>query len=136
MKTLTFNTPNNLTNHPNKKHTIYVFIRMDLSAEQQMVQVAHAAAEASRHFYRPEHGIASLIVLSVANSAALYKAQDYLDRRGLENTVFFEPDWDMGHSALATRPVLDEERPLFRAWQLWRLRTPVPVAAGAEGVAA
>ena len=113
------------------KRTIYVFVRTDLSLEQQIVQAAHAAVEASRRFYAPEHGVASLIVLAVSNLAALYKARNRLEDLELEHTVFFEPDWEMGHSALATRPVLDVERKIFKGWQLWKM-----VAALNEGALA
>lgn len=117
--------------HDGLKRTIYAFVRTDLSPEQQMVQAAHAAAEAGRRFYRPEHGIASLIVLAVSNLQALYKAKTLLESMGIEHDMFFEPDWNTGHSAIGTRPLLDSERPLLRGYQLWKLK-----AARAEGVAA
>lgn len=104
------------------KRTIYVFVRTDISPEQQMVQAAHAAAEASRLHYRPEHGIASLIVLAVPNKESLYRAATQLEALGIAHELFFEPDWEMGHSAMATRPLLDSERPLLRGWPLWKLK--------------
>jgi hypothetical protein len=101
------------------KHTIYVLIRLDISLAQQMVQAAHAAAEAGRQFYKSPHGIASLIVLSVANQEKLYAAQAQLHRKGVANTVFFEPDFGIGDSALATEPLLDHQRKYMRGWPLW-----------------
>ena len=83
--------------HDGLKRTIYAFVRTDLSPEQQMVQAAHAAAEAGRRFYRPEHGISSLIVLAVSNLQALYKAKMLLERLDIEHDMFFEPDWNTGH---------------------------------------
>ena len=106
------------------KRTIYVFVRTDISVEQQMVQAAHAAAEASRRFYEPHHGVASLIILAASGVPGLVKAQTQLEARGVEHTVFFEPDWEMGYSAIGTRPLLDSERPLLRGWQLWKLKAP------------
>ena len=117
--------------HDGLKRTIYAFVRTDLSVEQQMVQAAHAAAEAGRRFYRPEHGIASLIILAVSNLQALYKAKTLLESRDIEHDMFFEPDWNMGHSAIGTRPLLDSERRLMKGYQLWKLKAP-----RAEGVAA
>jgi len=117
--------------HDGQKRTIYAFVRTDLAPEQQMVQAAHAAAEAGRSFYRPEHGIASLIVLAVPNLAALYKAKAHLESLDIEHDMFFEPDWNTGHSAIGTRPLTDAERPLLRGYPLWKLKM-----ARAEGVAA
>lgn len=113
-----------------RKRTIYVFVRTDIPVEHQIVQAAHASAEAARRFYSPEHGIASLIVLAVSSSARLEKAAARLEALDIDFDVFFEPSWDMGHSALATRPLLDTERPLLKAWQLWKL--PKPKAPAAE----
>lgn len=113
------------------KRTIYVFVRTDLPLEQQMVQAAHAAAEAGRLHYRAEHGVASLIVLAVPNKDALYRAATQLEALGIEHELFFEPDWKMGHSALGTRPLLDAERPLLRGYPLWKLKLAQP-----QGVAA
>lgn len=128
-----FTHPAHLMNHPSPisdfpadglKRTIYVFVRTDITVEQQIVQAAHAAAEAGRRFYAPEHGIASLIVLAVSGPAKLQKAAKRLQALDIDFDVFFEPSWEMGHSALATRPLLDSERPLLKAWQLWKLPHP------------
>lgn len=114
-----------------RKRTIYVFVRTDISLEQQMVQASHAAAEAARRFYRPEHGIASLIVLSASSPARLRKAQAQLQALGIEHDTFFEPSWDMGESAVGTRPLLEAERPLLKGWQLWKA-TPAVAPRSAE----
>lgn len=104
------------------KRTIYVLVRADIPLAQQVVQAAHATAEAGRHFYRSpaEHGIASLIVLSVPDRAALLAAQVRLTAKGISSTLFFEPDFGIGESALGTEPLLDEQRKHLMGWPLWR----------------
>jgi hypothetical protein len=101
------------------KPYVYAFIRRDIPFAQQLVQVGHAALEAGREHYRSDE-IASFIVLEVADRAALEAAARRLDEHGIEHHLFFEPDFGMGHSALATRPVSGKERQLFRHWPLWR----------------
>lgn len=101
------------------KPFVYVLIRKDLSDEQKAVQIGHAALEAGFRFPKPEL-TASLIVLQVEDRAALMAAAERLDRYGIEYHLFFEPDFGMGHSALATRPVFGSERHLFRKWNLYR----------------
>lgn len=114
-----------------QKRTLYVFVRTDISLEQQMVQAAHAAAEAGRAFYEAEHGIASLIVLAVPSQEALYKVQAHLATLDIAHQMFFEPDFNIGDSAIGTRPLLDAERPLLRRYPLWKA-----AAARREEVAA
>lgn len=103
-----------------EKHTIYVLVRTDIPLHQQLVQAAHAAAEAARTHYNPEHGIASLVVLAVPHLKALTRASQKLQNLHVKHEIFFEPDWNMGNSALATRPLTDAERPLMRYWPLWK----------------
>lgn len=102
-------------------HTLYVLIRQDISIEQQLVQSAHAAAESGRRFYKPEHGIASLIVLAAPDRYALYAARDRLLSHDIQSELFFEPDFGMGHSALATEPLPIAMRRHLRRWPLWSL---------------
>ena len=113
-----FHTLHDVSSHQDK-HTLYVLVRTDIPAAQQMVQAAHAAAEAARTFYRPEHGIASLIVLAVADKARLHQAQRQLQAKGIDCELFHEPDFGIGDSALATQPLRDEQRKHLRRWPLW-----------------
>lgn len=102
------------------KRTFYVLVRTDIPVEHQLVQAVHAAAEAARLHYRPEHGIASAIVLQVPTLCALLAAQARLAGKGVATELFFEPDFGIGHSALATAPLLDAERKHLRGWPLWK----------------
>lgn len=101
----------------------YVLVREDISPEQQMVQACHAALEAGFAFTAPAV-TSSLIVLTVPNREALLEARDRLFRYGIATEMFFEPDWEMGYSALATEPIFEKKKrfalkkyPLFKAMQ-------------------
>lgn len=103
------------------KPYVYVLIRKDIPLEQQLVQVGHAAWEAGLAFENPSRETASLIVLEVANREELLEAGKRLNRYGIEHKMFFEPDFEMGHSALATRPVAEKkERFLFKKYPLYK----------------
>ena len=104
----------------NQKPYVYVIIRRDISIEQQAVQIGHAALEAGRALYAADEPIASLIVLEVPDKTGLLAAADRLKRYDIAFELFFEPDFGMGESALATRPVRGKERYLFKAWGLYR----------------
>ena len=111
--------------HTPPSRTFYVLVRRDLTPRQQLVQAVHAAAEAGRRFYRVDHGIASAIVLTVPDAAALSAARNQLTAAGISTDTFYEPDFGIGESALATEPIPQELRVHLRAWPLWR---PVPPA--------
>ena len=87
----------------------YVLVRTDIALHQQTVQACHAALEAGFVFNAPAR-ISSLIVLTVPNEAALLAARDRLSRHGIDCEVFFEPDGEMGHSALCTQPVFTKKQ--------------------------
>jgi hypothetical protein len=113
-----------------EKFTVYVLVRKDIDLAQQIVQAVHAGAEAARAFYRATHGIASTVVLQVKDQRALLAAQQKLCALGLPHEMFNEPDFGMGASALATRPLTRGERRHMRGWQLWRpTPAPAPVSA-------
>jgi hypothetical protein len=107
------------------KPYIYVLVRKDISIEQQLVQVGHAAREAALAFpAHPNEPIASVIVCEVPDRQALLDASGRLDDYGIEHSTFFEPDFGMGESALATRSVLlKKERYIFQKYPLYRAGT-------------
>ncbi len=111
--------PLNLMGAPTEDYTFYVFVRTDMPLVQQLVQATHASAEAARLFYEKRHGISRAVLLRVKDSAALSRAQARLTREGVRFTTFIEPDFGIGASALATAPVLQSSRGVFRHWQLW-----------------
>lgn len=87
----------------------YVLIRRDISLPQQLVQGCHAAREAALFLESPAE-TASVIVCTVADRDALMEAAARLERHGIESQLFFEPDFDMGYSALCTKPLLNKKQ--------------------------
>jgi hypothetical protein len=111
------------------KPYVYVVVRNDIGHAQQVVQSSHAALEAGFRFERPKE-TASIILLSVPDQAALHAAASRLELHGIEHHLFFEPDFGMGHSALATRPIhAKKERHLMRKYPLLTANREVPHAA-------
>jgi len=101
---------------------IYTFIREDLSPEQKIVQLGHACHEAGKLLNHSEHKhVSSLILLSAKDEHDLKMISRKIDCAGIDHHMFFEPDNDMGYSAICTRPVIsDRERTFFRKWDLYR----------------
>lgn len=104
---------------------VYVFIRKDLSLAQQLVQSNHSSVEAGFRFKQPIE-TARLVMLEVPDVAGLQEAAAHLDSLGIEHHLFFEPDFDIGHSAITTRPVYGEERLPLRKYPLYKPEAVTP----------
>jgi hypothetical protein len=85
-----------------------------------MVQAAHAALEAGLKLPCQVSEPSSLILIGVKDLKALYKARRYLTKEGIRTEMFFEPDWNMGHSAFGTEALIDSRRHSLRRFQLWK----------------
>jgi hypothetical protein len=101
---------------------IYTFIRKDLSPEQKIVQLGHACHEAGKLLPHAEHqGVSSLILLAAEDEDDLKSIARKIDCAGIDFYMFFEPDNNMGYSAICTRPITSpRERAFFRKWDLYR----------------
>lgn len=98
----------------------YVLIRQDIPLEHQITQACHAALEAGFDAQRPGCNTTRLITLGVKSKDHLEEMSRKLDIHGIGHHMFFEPDNDMGYSALATHPIVGEDRRHFKNLKLWR----------------
>jgi len=113
-----------------QKPYVYTFIRKDISKEQQIVQTAHATLQAGFVFEMPAE-ISNLVLLEVENEAELKMISEKLYEIGICHYMFFEPDNDMGFSAIATRPVFEKkERNFFSKWKLFKSQCSCSVNSG------
>lgn len=97
-----------------------MFVRTDLSAPQVVVQASHACIESTKHTpYQSDHP--SVIVLSAKNEASLQKAIDFLTQNDIIHYAFREPDMANALTAVATVPLTEEKRSLFRKYQLLKM---------------
>lgn len=100
-------------NHP----YVYALVRADLSIEQIAVQACHAVYEAGIHL-PPGTDATRMIVCTVPDQAALLAAAVRLERNGVAHRLFFEPDNEVGYSALATEPLFAPARRLLAKYPL------------------
>jgi len=102
---------------------IYAFIRKDISPEQKIVQIGHACYEAGKAF-NDKLGISSLVLLEARDESDLKSIAEKLEYRNIGFNMFFEPDNSMGHSAICTQPITDNQhRSFFRKWRLYKHAT-------------
>lgn len=96
----------------------YAFVRRDLPPEQRIIQVGHASYLAGAKF----GGVAPhTCLLEVANEQELLAIWRRLTTKNVQAVSFFEPDHDVGYTALVTEPLADEERRgIFKDYRLYR----------------
>lgn len=98
----------------------YVLIRKDIPLEHQITQACHAALEAGFDTQRPGCNTTKLITLSIDSEEHLHEVSRKLELHNVGHHMFFEPDDNMGFSALATHPITGKERNHFKKFKLWR----------------
>lgn len=96
-----------------------MFVRGDLSLPQCAVQSCHACIEAAKAFdfeQLPDHP--SVIILHIKDENRLHRVRKYLVDNGVRHAHFYEPDRGDELTALATEPIFEDKRHLFRKYQL------------------
>ena len=97
---------------------VYVFVRRDISPGQQVVQSCHAVAKAAILYNGKLDVDPHMVVLGVKTETALFKAIEKLNSLGIKCQWFIEPDMGNQVTALATEPVYDDTRKVFRNYQI------------------
>lgn len=96
----------------------YIFVRQDMSPEQQLIQFGHVCAvmgnELSPHISPHE---LYFVGIGVANEEALIDAMVLMDVNGVAYSAFSEPDMDNTFTAIASSPVTGKTRNLFSKYQ-------------------
>lgn len=64
--------------------------------------------------------IPSCVVIGVPDKAALFRAIEKLRKYEIGHQVFYEPDFNMGLSAVATVPIEGAQRRALSNYQIWR----------------
>ena len=94
-------------------------MRADIPIAAQIVQFGHACLEAGHRFRQPETSC-NLVVLSVPSEKHLHAAVARIECIGLRCEIFYEPDNELGYTAVCTEPVSGPARRIFRRFQLWQ----------------
>ena len=96
-------------------------MRQDISVAQQIVQSNHATYEVARRSPASNlDEIPSCIVIGVPDKVALFRVIEKLNEHDIQHHTFYEPDFNMGLSAVATVPLGQEQRRFLSSYRLWR----------------
>jgi hypothetical protein len=96
-------------------------VRQDISVAQQIVQSNHATFEVARRLPASNFDeIPSCIVIGVPDKNALLRVCEKLNKHDIAHHTFYEPDFNMGLSAVATVPLEQEQRRFLSNYRLWK----------------
>jgi hypothetical protein len=98
----------------------YVFVRKDIPIADQLVQVGHACLKAGYTFPCPT-GEPFMVLLGLKDSQELEDTKEYLKAYEIEFVTFYEPDENMGETAICTTYVSSWQRKIFEEYELWTL---------------
>ena len=87
---------------------------------QQIVQAVHAAHDAGRFFSNDTDQVPSVVVCRTPTEDSLLREADKLKMRGIQTTIFYEPDRGGEATAIATESLGSEYRRTFNKWKLWK----------------
>lgn len=96
---------------------IYVFVRTDIPVANQLVQAAHVCHIAGRDFQHPDNTHMGLFKLK--DEEKLLKVANKLEDLGIKYSIYLEPDFPKGYTALATEPIYGKTREEFAKYKLW-----------------
>lgn len=91
---------------------VYIFVRQDLSKEQQLVQAAHATLVLGSKLDKKKFDAAELYfaVIGVPKLTSFCQVMKDLKKHGTEYECFYEPDQGNTMTAIATYPIPKEDR--------------------------
>ena len=65
----------------------------------------------------------SIVLIGVPNKKSLERVIDKLINNRIDFSDFYEPDYDLGLTAVATVPVTEEQRAILQNYRLWNEST-------------
>jgi hypothetical protein len=91
---------------------VYIFVRQDLSKEQQLVQAAHATLVLGSKLNKKQYNPSELYfaVIGVPRLTSFCQVMKDLKKHGTEYECFYEPDQGSTMTAIATFPIPKNER--------------------------
>lgn len=100
---------------------VYVFVRQDLSKEQQLVQAAHATLVLGNKLKSHDPSELYFTVIGIPQLIDFRKVMNDLNAHGTKYETFYEPDQGGTLTAIATHPIRKDKRGNLREYKLLRM---------------
>jgi len=100
---------------------VYIFVRQDLSEEQQLVQAAHVTLVLGNKLKQDVSEV-YFTVIGVPQLIDFRGVMNDLNAHGTRYETFYEPDQGGTLTAIATHPIPKDERGALRDYKLLRFK--------------
>lgn len=101
----------------NEPDYVFIFVRQDISKEQQAVQAAHATYCAAAKFQPQEPEKAHFVLVGVRNEYELKLVMQSLEARDCDFVSFIEPDLANSVTALATKTMKEHQKRFLKKYK-------------------
>lgn len=99
----------------------YIFVRQDLSPEQQLVQAAHVTLVLGNKLKRDVNEL-YFTVIGIPQLIDFTKVMSDLNVHGTKYETFYEPDQGGTLTAIATHPIPKDQRGILRDYKLLKFQ--------------
>lgn len=101
---------------------IYIFVRQDLSPEQQAVQAAHVTLVLGNKLKRDDVSELYFTLIGIPRLIDFKEVAKELKEHGTKYEVFYEPDQGSTLTAIATHPIPKSRRGNLLKYKLLRFK--------------
>jgi len=99
---------------------MYIFLRKDIDQTYQIIQAGHALFEHALSIENKPKEISSFCLLEAKNERELLKISTKLEMKDINFTMFHEPDFETGYTAIAAGPIYEKDRKLFKKFKFYK----------------
>lgn len=97
---------------------VFIFVRYDLPLPQQLVQTNHATMKMAS-LYGIE-GTPNIALIGVSDIVELRNVSRLLSDLEVPHHDWYEPDFDLGFTAIATAPISGAQRTALSHYDTWK----------------
>jgi len=99
---------------------MYIFIRKDLSEAYKIIQAGHALFEHAITLNDKPKQTSHFCLLEAKDENELIQIAGKLEFKDINYTMFNEPDYATGYTAIAAGPIYDSDRKHFKKYRIYK----------------
>lgn len=99
---------------------MYTFIRKDLGEAYKIIQAGHALFEHALTLNDKPERTSHFCLLEAKDENDLMQIASKLEMKNINFTMFHEPDYDTGYTAITAGPIYGTDRKHFKKYRIYK----------------